>query len=142
MAVSAPTVNDMDDMDDRTSSVTTFFDRYARALSAIDLDRLADCYHYPSLAVSRLGCLAITDPEQTRQFFAANGPRYHQRGIRSVRIVPRPASYHKDGLWVGLADLENIDADGNLVDVEHNAYQLVRDDTSWRIAVTTPLDAR
>ncbi|HLV04537.1 hypothetical protein [uncultured Georgenia sp.] len=127
----------------QSSAVAAFFDRYATALSRIDLDTLAACYHYPALAVTRLGCQVITDPEATRQFFAANGRRYHDRGIMAVRIVNLRPSYAEDGLWVGLADLENLAADGTVVGVEHNAYQLVHSDRDgWRIAVTTPLDAR
>lgn len=123
--------------------VAAFFDRYATALSASDLDVLAECYHYPSLAVSRNGCLAITDPAQTRAFFAQNGAAYRARGIEAVRIVNPRASYDEDGLWVGLADLENLDAGGAHVSTEHNAYQLVQDGSGrWEIAVTTPLDAR
>jgi hypothetical protein len=130
-----------------TESPAEFFDRYAVALSAVDLDALAGCYHYPSLAVSRFGCLAITDPEQTRQFFAQNSAGYRRRGIAAVRIGNLSPSHDHDGLWVGLAELENRDADGSPVDgpdrLEHNAYQLVRgSDGRWRIAVTTPLDAR
>jgi len=123
------------------SDIDEFFDHYAAALSAIDLDALARCYHYPSLAVSRSGSLAITDPGMTRDFFAANGPRYHERGIRSVSISGLEPAYDEDGLWVGLAVLHNRDAEGREVGVEHNAYQLVRTADGWRIAVTTPLDA-
>lgn len=125
-----------------THSPQRFFDTYARALSDLDLERIADCYHYPSLAVSRLGCLAIEKPAQTRDFFAANGTQYKERGIDSVRIVNLRPSYDADGLWVGLADLENLDAEGTVVGTEHNAYQLVAGDDGWSIAVTTPLDAR
>lgn len=127
--------------DTTTESVAAFLDRYARALSEIDLDALADCYHYPALAVTRRGCQAVSDPAQTREFFAANGAAYKARGIDAVRITnPRPA-YDEDGLWVGLADLENLDADGRHVGTKHNAYQLLRGaDGRWRIVVTTPLD--
>lgn len=111
-----------------TQTVTEFLDRYAAALSAVDLDTLATCYHYPSLAVTRRGCLAIIDPEQTRAFFAQNSTTYLSQGIVAVRITNARASYDEDGLWVGPADLENLDAEGAHVSTEHNAYQLVRDD--------------
>ncbi len=124
------------------TDVDSLLSTYAAALSAIDVDTLADCYHYPSLAVTRLGCQAILEPQQTRDFFAANGRRYHDQGIVAVRITNLRPSYHADGLWVGLADLQNLDAAGNPVSVEHNAYQLVRTADGWKIAVTTPLDAR
>ncbi|MBP8921006.1 MAG: hypothetical protein KBG85_14965 [Micropruina sp.] len=122
------------------STVPALFDTYAQALSAIDLDTLADCYSYPALALTRQGRQAVTAPDQTRAFFAANGPRYLARGIVGVRIANLRAAYDSDGLWIGLADLQNLDADGAVVDVELNAYQLIRDQQGWTIAVTTPLE--
>lgn len=121
--------------------VQEFFDHYANALSSIDLDALADCYHYPSLAVTRMGCQAITDPEQTRQFFQANGQQYYDQGIVAVQIVGLQPGYDERGLWIGQAELQNLDDSGRQVGVEHNAYQLVKTVQGWRIAVTTPLDA-
>lgn len=123
------------------SDIQAFFDRYARALSEIDLDALAELYDYPALAVTRQASLAVVDPDQTRRFFAANGRRYKDQGVDAVRIVdPRPG-YDERGLWVGLAVLENLDAAGAVVGVEHNAYVLVDRGAGWRIAVTSPLDA-
>lgn len=132
------TVGDMSTTDRGT--VTALFDTYARALSAIDLDVLADCYSYPALALTRHGRQAVISADQTRAFFAVNGPAYHARGILAVRITNLRPAYDVDGLWVGLADLENLDADGTVVEVETNAYQLVGDDQGWTIAVTTPLE--
>lgn len=130
-------------MTNEKQDVSTFFDRYARALSTIDVEAIAECYSYPALAVSRLGCRAIAEPEVVKEFFAANAPRYHEAGIISLRIGGLRPGYHNDGLWIGTAELSNLDADGNVVNVEHNAYQLIeRDPTGWAIAVTTPLDAQ
>lgn len=122
--------------------VQPFFDRYAAALAAIDLEAIADCYAYPSLAVSRLGRVAIGDQQQVRDFFGPNGQRYRDRGIVRLQIADLRAEYDDDGLWVGTAQLQNLDEQGEIVDVERNAYQLVREDGDWKIAVTTPLDAR
>lgn len=122
--------------------VDRFFVRYAQALTEIDLDTLAGCYHYPSLAVTRLGCQEILDPQATKAFFAANGQRYRGLGITAVQITNVRTVYDEDGLWIGFADLHNHAADGSPVGAEHNAYQLVGSDQGWRIAVTTPLDAR
>lgn len=122
-------------------SVAEFFDGYARALSAVDLDALAASYTYPSLAVSRAGTQAIADPGVTRAFFAENAKRYTSAGIASVRIRNLRPAYAQDGLWVGLADLENLDDSGQHVGTELNAYQLVVVDGRWTIAVTSPLDA-
>lgn len=122
------------------STVTALFDSYAQALSVIDLDALADCYSYPALALTRQGRQAVTSADQTRACFAANGPAYHAREILAVRITNLRPAYDSDGLWVCLADLENLDAAGAVVDIETNAYQLVGDDQGWTIAVTTPLE--
>src|SRR5690606_23828598 len=81
------------------SDIQTFFDRYARALSEIDHDALAELYDYPALAGTRQAGLAVVDPAQTRRFFAANGRRYKDQGVDAVRIVdPRPG-YDERGLW-------------------------------------------
>lgn len=121
--------------------VTDFFDDYARALSTVDLDALAECYVYPSLAVARAGTQAITDADMTRAFFEQNAKRYASAGISSVRIRNLRPAYFEDGIWFGLADLENFDDGGQQVGTELNAYQLVLRDGRWAIAVTSPLDA-
>ncbi|HET9562232.1 MAG TPA: hypothetical protein VFP01_09005, partial [Propionibacteriaceae bacterium] len=42
-----------------TESIEDFFARYTGYLTAGDLEGLAAIYHYPSLAVTAMGCLAI-----------------------------------------------------------------------------------
>ena len=130
-----------DDAHTRDETVADFFERYATALSAVDLDGLAECYAYPSLAVSRAGTLAITEPDATRAFFHENAKRYASAGITGVRIRHLRPAYDHEGLWVGLADLENLDSDRQHVGTELNAYELTFRDGRWAIAVTSPLDA-
>ena len=123
-------------------SIADFFARYTGYLTEGDLDGLADIYSYPSLAVSPQGILAITDAEQTRAFFAAGREFYHGRQIMAVRAADIVTDIEVGSIWVGHLVLENLDADGNLVDRERNAYQVVTGpDGIRRIAVTTPLDA-
>jgi hypothetical protein len=122
-------------------SIPDFFARYTGYLTDGDLDGLADIYHYPSLAVSPQGVMAITDAEQTRAFFAAGREFYHGRHIMAVRAEDIVTDIEVGSIWVGHLVLENLDADGNLVDRERNAYQVVTGpDGTRRIAVTTPLD--
>ncbi|OZC89004.1 hypothetical protein [Rhodococcoides fascians] len=124
-----------------TESIEDFFDRYTGYLSSGDIDALADIYHYPALAVSPRGCLAVTDPQQTRDFFSQGQQFYRSRGIQGVRAKDIVTDIEGNGIWVGHLLLENLDADGNSVGVERNAYQIVLDaDGARRIAVTTPLD--
>jgi hypothetical protein len=124
-----------------TEPIADFFARYTGYLTDGDLDGLAGIYHYPSLAVSPQGVMAITDPEQTRAFFAAGREFYHGRQIMAVRTNDIVTDIEVGTIWVGHLVLENLDAEGNLVDRERNAYQVVTGpDGVRRIAVTTPLD--
>lgn len=137
-----PSVEPMTETEQATESIEDFFIRYTGYLTDGDLDGLADIYHYPALAVSAQGCLAITDPQQTRDFFRQGREFYHSRGIHhvSARNIVTDAEVH--GVWVGRLVLQNLDAEGRPVDGERNAYQVVTlADGSRRIAVTTPLDA-
>ncbi|OZC51657.1 hypothetical protein CH289_13510 [Rhodococcus sp. RS1C4] len=124
-----------------TESIEDFFDRYTGYLSSGDIDALADIYHYPALAVSPRGCLAVTDPQQTRDFFSQGQQFYRSRGIQGVRAKDIVTDIEGNGIWVGHLLLENLDSGGNSVGVERNAYQIVLDaDGARRIAVITPLD--
>jgi hypothetical protein len=122
-------------------SIADFFARYTGYLTDGDLDGLAAIYHYPSLAVSPQGVVAITDPEQTRAFFAAGREFYHGRQIMAVRPDDIVTEIEVGSIWVGHLVLVNLDAEGDVVDRERNAYQVVTGtDGIRRIAVTTPLD--
>ena len=57
--------------------------------------------------------------------------------VRVGATVRRPVGAHSPLVH---RVLRHLDADGNVVDVEMNAYQLARDDEGWTIAVTTPLE--
>lgn len=130
------------DMTPDTETIDQFFARYTAYLSAGDLDGLADIYNYPALAVTAGGCAAISDPQQTRDFFAQGQSYYRSRGIEGVRARGIVTEIETPGVWVGHLLLENLDADGSPVGTERNAYQVVTSaDGTRRIAVTTPLDA-
>jgi hypothetical protein len=122
-------------------TIESFFDRYTGYLSDGDIDGLADIYNYPALAVSPRGVLAVTEPQQTRDFFGEGQQYYRSRGIQSVRAKDIVTDIEANGIWVGHLLLENLDDADNPVGVERNAYQVVVDrDGRRRIAVTTPLD--
>lgn len=126
---------------ERMETIDAFFARYTGYLSDGDIDGLADIYHYPALAVSPRGCLAVTDPQQTRDFFSQGQQFYRSRGIQSVRAKDIVTDIEVDTIWVGHLLLENFDDGGVSVGVERNAYQVVvGQDGRRRIAVTTPLD--
>ena len=89
-----------------------------------------------------MGCLAITDPQQSRDFFTQGQDFYRSRGIQGVRARDLVTNVGVPGIWVGRLVLENLDASGTPANLEHNAYQVVTaTDGTRRIAVSTPLDA-
>jgi hypothetical protein len=125
-----------------TESIEEFFARYTRYLTEGNIDGLADIYNYPALAVTAMGCLAITEPQQTRDFFTQGRKSYHSRQIYGVRARDIVTEIEVPGVWVGHLVLENLDQSGSPVGQERNAYQVVtQPDGTRHIAVSTPLDA-
>jgi len=127
---------------DATESIEDFFARCTRYLTEGDIDRLANIYNYPALAVTATGCLAITDSQQTRAFFSQGRQFFHSRQIYGVRARDIVTDIEVPGIWIGHPILENLDKSGSPVGKERNAYQVVTlPDGTRRIAVSTPLDA-
>lgn len=132
----------MDRIPDATESIEDFFARYSKYLTEGDFDGLADIYNYPALAVTAMGCQAITEPQQTRDFFTQGREFYQSHNIHGVRARDIETEVEVPGIWVGHLVLENFGKSGSAVGKEHNAYQVVTvQDGSRRIAVSTPLDA-
>ena len=132
----------MESVPTATESIEDFFARYTGYLTTGDIEALAATYHYPALAVTALGCLAITDPQQSRDFFGQGQQFYRRQGIQGVRARDIVTDVEVPGIWIGRLVLENLDESGAPVGVEHNAYQVVTiEDGTRRIAVSTPLDA-
>jgi hypothetical protein len=127
---------------DATESIEDFFARYTEYLTAGDLEGLANIYNYPALAVTAMGCQAITEPQQTRDFFKQGRDFYLSHQIHGVRARDIVTEIEVPGIWVGHLVLENLDESGSPVGQERNAYTVVTlPDGTRRIAVSTPLDA-
>ena len=100
----------MESVTTATESIEDFFARYTGYLTAGDIEGLAAVYNYPSLAVTAMGCLAITDPQQSRDFFTQGQDFYRSRGIQGVRARDIVTDIEVPGIWVGRLVLENLDA--------------------------------
>jgi hypothetical protein len=125
-----------------TESIEDFFARYTGYLSDGNINGLAEIYNYPALAVTAMGCLAITEPQQSREFFSQGQKFYRSHNIHGVRARDIVTDVEVPGIWVGRIVLENLDTSGSPVGQERNAYQVVTlPDGTRRIAVSTPLDA-
>jgi hypothetical protein len=133
---------DMNQIAQATESIEEFFARYTGYLTDGDIDGLANIYNYPALAVTAMGCLAITEPQQSRDFFTQGQDFYRSRQIQGVRARDIVTDVEVPGVWVGRLVLENLDDAGSPLGRERNAYQVVTaPDGTRRIAVSTPLDA-
>jgi hypothetical protein len=132
----------MNQIAEATEPIEDFFARYTGYLTDGDIEGLAGSYNYPALAVTAMGCLAITEPQQSRHFFTQGQQFYRSRGIQGVRARDIVTDVEVPGIWVGRLVLENLDEAGLPVGREKNAYQVVTAaDGTRRIAVSTPLDA-
>ena len=133
----------MDHVATATESIEDFFARYTGYLTDGDIEGLAGIYNYPALAVTAMGCLAITEPQQSRDFFTQGQHFYRSRGVHGVRARDIVTDVEVPGIWVGRLVLENLDeCRCSRSAEEHNAYQVVTaPDGTRRIAVSTPLDA-
>jgi hypothetical protein len=141
-AASDRSVDRMQTVTTAAESIEDFFARYTGYLAAGDIEGLAAAYNYPSLAVTAMGCLAITDPQQSRDFFTQGQDFYRSRGIQGVRARDIVTDVEVPGIWVGRLVLENLDGNGAPAGLERNAYQvLTAEDGTRLIAVSTPLDA-
>src|SRR3990170_8383880 len=123
---------------ENVESIEEFFARYTGYLTAGDIEGLVSIYNYPALAVTAMGCLAITEPQQTRDFFSQGQEAYRSRDIHGVRARDIETDVEVPGIWVGRLVLENLDPSGSAVGLERNAYQVVTaPDGTRRIAVST-----
>jgi len=121
-----------------TESIEDFFARYSGYLTAGDIEGLARTYNYPALAVTAMGCLAITEPQQSRECFTQGQDYYRSRAIQGVRARDIVTDVEVPGVWVGRVVLENLDGTGSPAGRERNAYQVVTvSDGTRRIAVST-----
>ncbi len=121
-------------------TIEAFFDRYTRYLTEGNIEGLANMYNYPALAVTVEGCLAINDPQQSRDFFSQGQEYYRSRQIHGVRASNIVTCVEVPGIWIGRLTLVNLDRSGSPVGEEGNAYQVVTlSDGTRRIAVSTPL---
>lgn len=131
----------MEQVAEAIESIEQFFARYTRYLTEGDIEGLVNIYNYPSLAVTARGCLAITEPQQTRDFFNQGQIYYRSRQIHGVRAQDIITCVEVPGIWIGRLTLVNLDKSGSPAGEEYNAYQVVTlPDGTRRIAVSTPLD--
>jgi hypothetical protein len=77
--------------------IERYFARFTGYLTAGEIYALADCYNYPALAVTARRCLAITEPQQSRDFFDHGQVFYRSREPRRGRRRGSPGTQRLPG---------------------------------------------
>jgi hypothetical protein len=111
-------------------TATEFFDRYAAALLARDEAAIASLYAVPSLILFPGQAVAVSDPAQTAEFFAASWGQYD-----GVETIDKTLSIAMAGPATAWIDVTWAHGDAR----EHFCYQLVERPAGLQIAVLTLL---
>lgn len=109
-----------------------FFDDYRDALLSHDAGRIAGFYACPALVAFPGNTIAVTDPQQTRDFFAGAAQQYadvHDAAFNCTVKLSTADSVWAEVTWdyVGQAPKEQF------------CYQLIKVRDEWLIGVLTPL---
>ena len=63
------------------SRIRAFLERYGHAMTSGDVQTLSEMWAYPSLVVGEQMSMAVTSPEQVRDFFGKAKEQYNRQGI-------------------------------------------------------------
>lgn len=111
-----------------------FFDSYTRALLDRDAKAIAGHYAVPALIEFPEQAIAVSDGDQTEEFFARAFGQYESVSATEAAVEVVAATNHS--IWAEVTWNHH----GGAPD-ERNMYQLIRSGDDWKIAVLTPLDA-
>ena len=106
------------------------FDRYAAALLARDEAGIAALFAVPSLILFPGQGVAVSEAQQTKDFFAASWAQYE-----GVDAIDKTVTVTKEGPGTVWAHV--VWSYGSAR--EHFCYQLVQRRHGWQVAVLTPL---
>ena len=118
-------------MSDTYEKADQFFERYASALLARDAKAIAGMYAVPSLILFPGRSIAVSDANQTEEFFASSWGQYEGVDAVDNQIVvmaEAPGSLWADVTWSYSGQPR-----------ERFCYQLVHGTEGYQIAVLTPM---
>jgi len=114
-----------------SAAINAFFDRYSAALLARDAPTIATLYAVPSLILFPGQSIAVSDPQQTEQFFASSWAQYE--GIDNIEKTMTVINQGPGTVWVDIT----WTYPGRTP--EHFCYQLIQSAEGLQIAVLTVL---
>lgn len=114
-------------MDTESSGYLSFLRRYARALSAGDLDTVAACWGLPAFVLADEGGRAVLTGDEIREFFQAAVRWYRAQGLVEVR--PHLRGTEQVSQRIAWLDVEwtSYDAQGLPRATERSRYLLSTD---------------
>jgi Domain of unknown function (DUF4440) len=122
------------------SEMQSFFQGYARAFDAGDVDRIASLHYAPCLKIHGDGSIeCLSTPEAVRTFFRdltgryrARGDEHHAGRFLDLEVVPI-------GAQAALASLtwELQRKDGSVYRRFRRSYNIVRMGSDWKIVAAT-----
>ena len=115
-----------------------FFQRYARAAEAMQIDELASLHHTPCLKVHGDGTVQLlSDRDAVCGFFRELAGKYAARGHSGGRF--RDLEVKPIGTAGALASLtwEQYRSDGSVYRTFQRSYNLISTGSDWKILVAT-----
>lgn len=112
-------------------AISDFFTAYTKALLARDAQAVAAMYTVPSLIVSPGHSIAVSDEQQTADFFTGAWGQYD--GVNEIVAETTVIAQAPGSVWVDVAFTYGGAAR------ERFCYQLVPNKSAYQIAVLTPM---
>lgn len=120
--------------------VQTFLNSYGVALSAGDLDTIAESYAFPALVVADEVSVLVADPDTVRESFRGAAQNYRQRGLVGAVAQIEDVRVTSAGLvWVDVR-WSYRDEYAREADAESFRYLLRRGRNTFTICVVVPVD--
>lgn len=113
----------------KTLDVTNFFLRFARALMAGDIKKIAQCWALPSLAVGDSFSMAMTTTTDIETLFAGIKQQYQVRGIAEAKPIVQSLTWATELMAVVDIRWPYIDRHGAEIGAESSIYTVKRDET-------------
>jgi len=117
-----------------TDTVESFFDEYASAYSARDMEEVTNLCHWPFLAVRRGEAIHLPDRDAVRDHFATAIEAYRFTGGDSLTWTPVEIDARELGEQSVFASVHwnALDADARVVRDTWTSYQLLSTRDGWR----------
>jgi ketosteroid isomerase-like protein len=111
----------------------SFFDAYAAAFSARDMDAIVDAWTYPCLITQRAASFAFPDRDSFRKNVSSLDGFYVRQGVAKASGTVRQVAEPHDGVAVVEVDYELADASGQRIVAWPTTYTLRRNKTgAWK----------